>query len=149
MSRRLEILAPAGGMESLKAVIAAGADAVYMGGQKFGARAFADNPDPEMLLWAIDYAHLHGIRFYLTVNTLLKERELEEELYEYLRPCYERGVDAVIVQDLGVFRAVREWFADLSIHASTQMTVTGVGGARFLKEEGADRVVLRSEEHTV
>lgn len=145
MSRRLEILAPAGGMESLKAVIAAGADAVYMGGQKFGARAFADNPDPEMLLWAIDYAHLHGIRFYLTVNTLLKERELEEELYEYLRPCYERGVDAVIVQDLGVFRAVREWFADLSIHASTQMTVTGVGGARFLKEEGADRVVLARE----
>lgn len=145
MSRTLEILAPAGGMESLRAVIAAGADAVYMGGQRFGARAFADNPDQEMLLRAIDYAHMHGVRFYLTVNTLLKERELEQELYEYLLPCYKQGVDAVIVQDLGVLRAVREWFFDLSVHASTQMTVTGAGGARFLWEEGVERVVLSRE----
>ena len=119
MKKELEILAPAGGMESLRAVIQAGADAVYMGGSRFGARAFADNPEGDMLLQAIDYAHLYGVRFYLTVNTLLKERELEEELYAYLKPCYEHGLDAVIVQDMGVLRAVQEWFPGLSIHAST------------------------------
>lgn len=145
MKRELEILAPAGGMESLRAVIRAGADAVYMGGSRFGARAFADNPEGEMLLRAIDYAHLYGVRFYLTVNTLLKERELEEELYAYLRPCYECGLDAVIVQDMGVLRAVREWFPGLSVHASTQMSVTGVGGARLLQKEQVERVVLARE----
>ncbi len=145
MKKELEILAPAGGMESLRAVIRAGADAVYMGGSRFGARAFADNPEGEMLLRAIDYAHLYGVRFYLTVNTLLKERELEEELYAYLKPCYEHGLDAVIVQDMGVLRAVREWFPGLSVHASTQMSVTGVGGARVLQEEQVERVVLARE----
>ena len=145
MKKELEILAPAGGMESLRAVIQAGADAVYMGGSRFGARAFADNPEGDMLLQAIDYAHLYGVRFYLTVNTLLKERELEEELYAYLKPCYEHGLDAVIVQDMGVLRAVQEWFPGLSIHASTQMSVTGVGGARLLQKEGVERVVLARE----
>ena len=76
-------------------------DAVYMGGSKFGARAYAQNPEGKILLDAIDYAHLYGVKLYLTVNTLLKDQELEQELYEYLKPCYEHGLDAVLVQDLG------------------------------------------------
>ena len=110
--RGLELLAPAGSLESLKAAVQAGADAVYMGGTRFGARAYAENPGGEALLEAIDYAHLYGVKLYLTVNTLLKDAELEQELYEYLRPCYERGVDAaVLVQDMGVLAAIREWFS--------------------------------------
>ena len=123
MERKLEILAPAGSFESLKAAVAAGADAVYMGGSRFGARAYAKNPEGDLLLEAIDYAHLYGVKLYLTVNTLLKEQELSKELYEYLLPCYEHGLDAVIVQDLGVVQAVREWFPGLPVHASTQMTL--------------------------
>ena len=141
---RAELLAPAGSFESMKAAVAAGADAVYIGGSRFGARAYADNLDEERMLEAIDYAHLHGVSLYMTVNTLLKEKELEG-LYGYLAPYYERGLDAVIVQDLGVLTAVRRWFPDLHIHASTQVTVTGAGGARLLKELGAVRVVTARE----
>lgn len=108
--RKLEVLAPAGSFESLKAAVSAGADAVYMGGSKFGARAYAQNPEGKILLDAIDYAHLYGVKLYLTVNTLLKDQELEQELYEYLKPCYEHGLDAVLVQDLGVLCAIRKWF---------------------------------------
>ncbi|MDO4261667.1 MAG: U32 family peptidase [Eubacteriales bacterium] len=143
--RALEILAPAGSLESLKAAVCAGADAVYMGGSRFGARAYADNPEGELLLEAIDHAHLYGVKLYLTVNTLLKERELKEELYDYLRPCVERGVDAVIVQDLGVLRAIRSWFPQLDVHASTQMSLCGAGGVEFLKREGVTRAVLARE----
>lgn len=143
--KKVELLAPAGSMESLKAAIHAGADAVYMGGSRFGARAYADNPAEDQLLTAIEDAHLHGVKLYLTVNTLLKEQELEQELYDYLLPCYEHGLDAVIVQDLGVLAAVRRWFPDLAVHASTQMTLCGVGGARFLEQEGVRRVVLARE----
>ncbi|MBS6395700.1 MAG: U32 family peptidase [Clostridiales bacterium] len=143
--KRLEILAPAGSFESLKAAVQAGADAVYMGGGRFGARAYADNPEGELMLEAIDYAHLYGVKLYLTVNTLLKDRELEGELYDYLKPCYEHGLDAVIVQDLGVMRAIQEWFPDLPIHASTQMTLCGAGGAKLLETVGAERVVLARE----
>lgn len=143
--KKLEILAPAGSFESLKAAIHAGADAVYMGGGRFGARAYADNPEGTALLDAIDYAHLYGVRLYLTVNTLLKERELSGELYDYLKPCYEHGLDAVIVQDIGVMKAIQEWFPDLPIHASTQMTLCGAGGVRLLKEEGVSRAVLARE----
>lgn len=143
--KKLELLAPAGSFEGLKAAVCAGADAVYMGGAKFGARAYADNPDGEELLKAIDYAHLYGVKFYLTVNTLLKERELTGELYDYLRPCYEHGLDAVLVQDIGVLRAIRRWFPDLPVHASTQMTVCGADGVRFLEELGVARVVLARE----
>lgn len=145
MEKKLEILAPAGSLESLKAAVSAGADAVYMGGSRFGARAYADNPEGDGLLEAIDYAHLHGVKLYLTVNTLLKDRELQEDLYEYLRPCYEHGLDAVIVQDLGVLRAIRRWFPELPIHASTQMTLCGVGGAEYMKQEGVQRIVLARE----
>lgn len=138
--RKIEILAPAGSYESFHAAIVAGADAVYAGGPKFGARAFAENFTEDQLLNAIDYAHLHQRKFYLTVNTLLKDYEIEQ-LPEYLEPLYQRGLDAVIVQDMGVLNVVRQYFPDMDIHASTQMTVTGVNGAQFLKENGAVRVV--------
>lgn len=141
---RIEILAPAGSWESMAAAINAGADAVYMGGSRFGARAYADNPEEDRFLEAIDYAHLHGCRLYMTVNTLVKERELED-LGTFLAPYYKRGLDAVIVQDLGVFAYIRRRFPDLPIHASTQMTVTGYHGARIMKELGASRVVTARE----
>ena len=100
---KVEILAPAGSYESMKAAINAGADAVYIGGSRFGARAYADNPDEENLVKAIEFVHLHGKKLYMTVNTLVKERELSE-LSGFLRPYYEAGLDGVIIQDLGVFR---------------------------------------------
>ncbi len=145
MEKRVEILSPAGSYESLKAAIAAGADAVYIGGSRFGARAFANNLDEEKLLEVIDYVHLHGRQIYLTVNTLLKEHELKNELYDYLLPYYRQGLDAVIVQDIGVMQFIKEHFPDLPIHASTQMTITNVLGAEFLKKQGADRVVTARE----
>lgn len=143
-SNKIEILAPAGSYGSFMAAVTAGADAVYAGGPRFGARAFADNFTEEQLLSAIDYAHFHGRKFYLTVNTLLKDAELEE-LYEYLDPLYRQGLDAVIVQDIGVLSFVREHFPGMDIHASTQMTVTNTEGALFLKEQGAARVVPARE----
>ena len=145
MKDRVEILAPAGSMECLKAAIAAGADAVYTGGALFGARAYAHNLTEEELLEAIDYVHLHGRRLYLTVNTLIKDREMEKKMYDYLLPYYRQGLDAVIVQDIGLFRFIRKHFPDLPIHASTQMTLTGVDGAKFLEKEGAQRIVTSRE----
>ncbi len=141
---KLEVLAPAGSYQSMKAAVAAGADAVYMGGTRFGARAYADNPDEDGLLKAIDYVHLHGSRLYMTVNTLFKEEELGE-LYQYLLPYYNEGLDAVIVQDLGAMAYIRRNFPGLEIHASTQMTITGAYGAKLLKELGACRVVTARE----
>lgn len=140
-----EILAPAGSYESLKTAIAAGADAVYIGGSMFGARAFADNPKEDVLLKAIDYTHLHGKKIYLTVNTLLKEQELTEKLYDYLLPYYQQGLDAVIVQDVGVLRFVKQHFPEMAIHASTQMTITNVYGAKLLQQLGVERVVTARE----
>lgn len=145
MKDRVEILAPAGSTECLKAAIAAGADAVYTGGALFGARAYAHNLTEEELLEAIDYVHLHGRRLYLTVNTLIKDREMEKQMYDYLLPYYRQGLDAVIVQDIGLFRFIRKHFPDLPIHASTQMTLTGVDGAKFLEKEGAQRIVTSRE----
>lgn len=142
--RKIEILAPAGSYESFKAAIAAGADAVYAGGPYFGARAFADNFTEGQLLEAIDYAHLHGRRFYLTVNTLLKDRELDM-LYGYLEPLYRQGLDAAIVQDIGVLAYIRKHFPGLSLHASTQMTITNAVGAEFLEQQGVERVVPARE----
>ena len=145
MKDRVEILAPAGSMECLKAAITAGADAVYTGGALFGARAYAHNLTEEELLEAIDYVHLHGRRLYLTVNTLIKDREMEKQMYDYLLPYYRKGLDAVIVQDIGLFRFIQKHFPDLPIHASTQMTLTGVDGAKFLEKEGAQRIVTSRE----
>ena len=145
INKDFELLAPAGSFEILKAVIEAGADAVYVGGSKYGARAYANNFTEEELLEAIDYVHLRGKKLFLTVNTLFKNSELNEGLYEYLLPYYERGLDAVIVQDFGVIAYIKAHFPDLQIHTSTQMTVTGVEGAKLLKDLGAERVVLARE----
>ncbi|MBU9728162.1 U32 family peptidase [Diplocloster modestus] len=142
---QIELLAPAGSYDSFRAAMQAGADAVYMGGSKFGARAYANNPQQDSLLQALREAHLRGKKIYLTVNTLLKERELKMELYDYLRPYYEEGLDAVIVQDVGVLSFIREYFPDLPVHASTQMTITGPLGAEFLEKEGVSRVVPARE----
>ncbi len=140
-----ELLAPAGSYESIIAAVNAGADAVYVGGRLFGARAYADNPEEEQLIHGLEYCHLHGRKLYLTVNTLLKERELETMLDPYLRPFYENGMDGVIVQDFGVMRFVQEVFPGLPVHASTQMTVTGPEGARLLRDQGITRVVAARE----
>ena len=140
-----ELLAPAGSYEGFEAAIGAGADAVYVGGAAFGARAYAKNFGEEELLRAIDTAHIHGRKLYLTVNTLLKNRELSEQLYDYLLPYYKEGLDAVIVQDMGVFKMIREMFPGMHLHASTQMTVTGPEGMKFLEEQGASRVVTARE----
>ena len=143
--RQIELLAPAGSYEIFSAVLKAGADAVYLGGSRFGARAYANNFSAEELRRAIDEAHIHGRQLYLTVNTLFKEEELEGELYEYLLPYYEQGLDAVIVQDIGAIRFIREAFPGLDIHTSTQMTVANRYGAEFMKELGANRVVTARE----
>jgi putative protease len=142
---KAELLAPAGSWEGMEAAFLAGADAVYIGGKNFGARAYANNLDDEKMADAIDYAHLHQKKLYLTVNTLVKDGEMEQSLYEYLAPLWERGLDAVIVQDLGVLSFIRENFPGLSIHASTQMAVTGPEGAQMLKQLGADRIVTARE----
>ena len=139
-----ELLAPAGSLAIFKAVVAAGADAVYVGGSKFGARAYADNFSDEELLEALDYAHLYGRRVYLTVNTLLKNSEIEQ-VCAYLQPFYEHGLDAVLVQDFGVLTAIHERFPDLAIHTSTQMTVTGVEAARLFSGYGVTRMVMARE----
>lgn len=143
--RQIELLAPAGSYEIFSAVLKAGADAVYLGGSRFGARAYANNFSAEELRRAIDEAHIHDRQLYLTVNILFKEEELEGELYEYLLPYYEQGLDAVIVQDIGAIRFIREAFPGLDIHTSTQMTVTNRYGAEFMKELGANRVVTARE----
>ena len=140
-----EILAPAGSIESLYAAVNAGADAVYTGGSKFGARAYADNFDNIELLKAIDYIHLHDRKIYLTVNTLLKNDEIKNDLYNYFLPIYENGLDAVLVQDMGVLKFIRENFPDVEIHASTQMAVTSRYAAQYLKSLGATRVVPARE----
>lgn len=141
---RTELLAPAGSFDAMAAAINAGADAVYLGGSKFGARAFAKNFDENDLLRALDYAHIRGKQIFLTVNTLLKEEELSD-LYDYLNPLYKQGLDGIIIQDVGVMRYVKNHFKELPIHASTQMTVTGAEGALFLKDYGVTRVVVSRE----
>ena len=145
MVQKLELLAPAGSLETAKAVVYAGADAVYFGGEKFGARAYAGNLKQDEIKYAIDFGHMHGRKMILTVNTLLKEREMEEELYDYLLPYYEQGLDAVIVQDFGVMQFIRRNFKGLPIHTSTQMTAAGAEGAEFLVQAGAERIVLARE----
>lgn len=143
-NKDFELLAPAGNLEIFKGVIESGADAVYVGGSMFGARAYANNFTEEELLEAIDFAHLRGVKVYLTVNTLIKNSEFSK-LYDYLLPYYKRGLDAVIVQDIGVVKAIHEYFPSMEIHTSTQMTVTGVDGVRFLSQFGVTRVVMARE----
>lgn len=142
---KVELLAPAGSVETFHAVICAGADAVYLGGSQFGARAYASNFSEEELLAAIDYAHIHDRQVYLTVNTLFKETELEKQLFNYLLPYYKQGLDAVIIQDMGAFSLIKKEFPDLDIHTSTQMTIKDRYGAKLMKQLGASRVVTARE----
>ncbi|MBS5938893.1 DUF3656 domain-containing protein [Clostridium sp.] len=141
---KIEILAPAGSMESLIASINKGADAVYLGGSKFSARAYASNFDNDNMIKAIDYAHSYGVKVYVTLNTILKENEIEEAV-RYVGFLYEVGADAIILQDLGLFKRVREDYPDFEIHASTQMTIHNGEGALFFKEKGFHRIVLSRE----
>lgn len=143
-NKDFELLAPAGNLEIFKGVIESGADAVYVGGSMFGARAYANNFTEEELLEAIDFAHLRGVKVYLTVNTLIKNSEFSK-LYDYLLVYYKRGLDAVIVQDIGVVKAIHKYFPSMEIHTSTQMTVTGADGVRFLSQFGVTRVVMARE----
>ena len=135
MNRKVELLAPAGNPEGFYGAIHAGADAVYLAGNRFGARAYADNFTTEELIQCIRYAHIWGRKVYLTVNTLLKNEEIDDVI-PYLAPFYEAGLDGVIVQDIGVFTLVRECFPGLELHVSTQMTLTGQYGAALLKNKG-------------
>jgi putative protease len=144
-NNKYEVLAPAGSYECMLAAFNAGADAVYVGGQMFGARAFANNFNTEELIAAIDYAHIHNKKLFLTLNTLLKNQEIESQLIDYVKPLYEAGLDAVIVQDFGVLSLVKKHFPLLDIHASTQMTVTGSSFAKELKTLGITRIVPARE----
>lgn len=142
--RKIEILSPAGSYAAFEAALKAGADAVYVGGSRFGARAYAENFAEEELIQAVREAHFYEKKLYLTVNTLLKEEEIDS-LYDYLAPYYENGLDAVIVQDAGVAEYIRRHFPGLDIHASTQMTITGALGAKFVGSRGFTRVVPARE----
>ncbi len=144
LSHTNELLSPAGNMECLKAAVIAGADAVYLAGKRFGARASADNFDEQELIEALDYAHSYDRRIYLTLNTLIKERELSD-IYGFLKPLYAAGLDGIIIQDTGLIGYLKERFPDLMLHASTQMTVTHSSAARLLKELGICRVVTARE----
>ena len=139
-----ELLSPAGSKEALIAAVAAGADAIYVGGKSFGARAFAKNFDNEELTFAVRYCHLNGVRLYVTVNTLVNDKELEA-LSDYAAFLYEIGVDAVICADLGAIREMRRRAPDLEIHASTQMSVHNVSGAVKAHGLGCTRVVPARE----
>lgn len=142
--RQVEILAPAGSKEAVKAAIYAGADAVYIGGNRFGARAFADNPDEEGLKEVLRFVHLYGKKLYVTTNTLVADREFSS-LYEMVAPLYELGLDACIVQDLGVMKFLHRHFPDMDLHASTQMTLQSGAAANLFKPFGVTRFVPARE----
>ncbi len=144
MNNNIEILAPAGNPEALKAAVFSGCDAVYLGGSLFSARANAGNFDNEELKEAVRFCHVRGVKVYVTVNTLVKETELIPVM-NFISFLCEIGVDAVLVQDLGLFRLIRESCPDMPVHASTQMSVLDKNGARLLKDMGASRVVLSRE----
>jgi len=141
---RAELLSPAGDPECFRAAVNAGADAVYMGLKRFGARSFAGNFTVEEFIEALDYAHLFDKKVYLTLNILMKDRELTEAS-RLLEPLYRAGLDGVIVQDIGLISLIKKEYPDLPVHVSTQGFVTGVHGARLLRELGADRVVPARE----
>lgn len=141
---RFELLSPAGDFSCMTAAFEAGADAVYLAGKSFGARAFAGNFETEELVEALDYAHLLSKKIYLTLNTLIKEKEFGQ-IAEYLTPFYEHGLDGVIIQDLGLIPFLKREFPDLELHGSTQMTVSNYRSAAWLKEQGLCRVVPARE----
>lgn len=143
--KKPEILSPAGSMESVRAAVNAGCDAIYIGGSRFGARAYADNPQGDQMTEVIRYCHRYGVKVYMTVNTLLKEHELQQDLYDYIRPYYLEGLDAVIVQDVGIMNYLHRYFPDLDIHASTQMTLTMGQSTEILEPYGVTRIVPARE----
>lgn len=140
----IELLAPAGSWEALEAAVNAGADAVYMGGKAFGARAYASNFDEEEMARAVRFAHLHHVRLFITVNTLVDDSELPE-LAKYLMFLNNVGVDGIIVQDMGVIRLAKQIVPELPLHASTQMTITNSSGVDFSRDAGMERSVLARE----
>ena len=144
MIEHVELLSPAGSYECAVAAISAGADAVYLGLARFGARANAANLTPDELKRVIDTAHILGRRIYLTVNTLFKDDELGE-LYDFLKDAYEYGLDAAIVQDIGAMSYICEVFPDLPIHVSTQAAITSADGAKLLKNYNVKRIVPARE----
>ena len=142
--KKIELLAPAGSMESVYAAVQMRADAVYIGGSKFSARAYASNFDEENITLAVDYCHIYGVRVYVTLNTLAKDDELKE-IMEYVGFLYSIGVDALIIQDTGLIYLIRNNFPDFELHASTQMTIHNGEAALFLKKIGFKRIVLSRE----
>jgi U32 family peptidase len=141
---KIELLAPAGSMESLIAAINNGADAIYLGGNKFSARAYASNFDNETMMKAVDYAHSYNVKVYVTINTSLKQSELKEAL-KYAGYLYEIGVDALIIQDVGLISLIRDVYPNFELHASTQMTIHNGEGALYFREKGLQRIVLSRE----
>lgn len=141
---KIELLAPAGNMESLYAAVSAGADAVYLSGKKYGARAFATNFNDDELVDAINYCHLYDVKVYVTVNTLIYEREMDDFI-KYVEFLYRSGVDAVIMQDLGAMDLVRQKYPTLEIHASTQMNIHSLESVKLLENLGIKRAVLSRE----
>ncbi len=143
-SKTTELLAPAGSWEALEAAVNAGADAVYFGGMAFGARQYANNFDREEIEKAVFFAHMHRVRLYVTVNTLVDDSEMEE-LADYLIFLSNVGIDGIIVQDFGVIEVARKVVPDLPLHASTQMTITNSAGSEFAYNAGMERAVLARE----
>jgi putative protease len=142
--KKPELLAPAGNYESLVAAIQAGCDAVYLGGTHFGARAFSNNFTDEEIVKAINYAHLYGVKIYVTCNTLIYDDEVESFI-SFIEFLYKNNVDAVLIQDLGMFDLVHQTFPNLEIHASTQMHIHNLDGVEYAKKMGVKRVVLARE----
>lgn len=142
--KKVELLAPAGNMKCLKAAIEAGCDAVYLAGNLYGARSFAGNFSNDELVEAVNLCHLYGVKIYITVNTIIYEREVKNFL-DYIRFLHKINVDAVIMQDLGMMDLVRKKFPNLEIHASTQMHIHNFEGALFAKSLGIKRVVMARE----
>ena len=140
----IELLAPAGSFEALVAAVQNGANAIYLGGQKFGARAFAHNFDYAALKEAVDYCHLRNVKLYVTVNTLYNNAEIDE-IFDYLKYLYHIGVDALIIQDMGLFSLIKNHFPDIEIHMSTQASVRNIEGVKYFAKQNIDRVVLARE----
>ena len=140
----MEILAPAGNLECFNAAISGGADAIYIGGKKFGARAFSNNFTDEEIIYAIKKAHLYGVKVYVTVNTLIYEDEVEDFM-NYIDFLHKNNVDAIIIQDIGMLDLIRKTYPNLEIHASTQMHIHNLEGAKLMERLGVKRIVLARE----
>ena len=147
MNKEIELLAPVGSMDALRAAIQNGANAVYLGGKNFNARQYASNFDDDEILEAVKYAHLRNVRVYVTLNILLDESELNDAI-DYVRYLRKIGADAVIVQDIGFASIIKEIFPDVELHASTQMTVNNIYGIKHLEQIRFKRAV-RDRKSTV